>query len=165
MELLNLIKSRRSIRKYTKEKINHDIILSILEAARWAPSGLNNQPWKFKIITDTKKIEVLASFSKYKSNINSCNCLIIVFLDKNLSYNRTKDVQAIGACIQNILLQAHALKVGSCWIGEIINNRHKVEEFLQVKENLELMAVICLGRQKQNKVCSTRKPLKELLIK
>lgn len=163
MDILSLIKNRRSIRKYSKSKVNKEDIDLMLEAGRWAPSGLNNQPWKFKVIDGEDVIRKIASFSKYKSTIIKAPALIIVFLDKSVSYDRTKDIQAIGACIENMLLMAESRGIGTCWMGEIINQGQQVEEFLSVNENLELMAVICVGYKNEEGI-SDRKSLEELCL-
>ena len=77
MEMLGAIKKRRSIRKFSDKRISEDNINKILEAARWAPSGLNNQPWKFKILKEEKeKIAELTTSSKI---IKGCNICIAVF--------------------------------------------------------------------------------------
>jgi nitroreductase len=145
MDFLELCKCRRSIRRYEEKEVPEEAILKILEAGRWAPSGLNNQPWKFMVVREREKIDELAKFTKYKHIVERAKALIIVFLDLDEMYDRTKDVQAIGASIQNMLLEAHNLGLGSCWIGEVLNRREKVEEFLGVPKNLELMAFITLG--------------------
>jgi F420 biosynthesis protein FbiB-like protein len=58
--LLDLIKSRRSIRRYTQQEIPKETILRLLEAARWAPSAHNRQPWRFAILTNQADKEKLA---------------------------------------------------------------------------------------------------------
>jgi nitroreductase len=164
MDFLELCKSRRSVRRYEEKEVPEEAILKILEAGRWAPSGLNNQPWKFMVVRERKKIDELAKFTKYKHIVERAKALIIVFLDLGEMYDRTKDVQAIGASIQNMLLEAHDLGLGSCWIGEVLNRREKVEEFLGVPKNLELMAFITLGYPAESPR-SSRKSLEEILIK
>lgn len=164
MDFLELCKSRRSVRRYEEEEVPEEAILKILEAGRWAPSGLNNQPWKFMVVKEREKINELARFTKYRHIVERAKVLIIVFLDLDEMYDRTKDVQAIGASIQNMLLEAHDLSLGSCWIGEVLNRRKEVEKFLGVPENLELMAFITLGYPSESPR-SSRKSLEEILIK
>jgi nitroreductase len=164
MDFLELCKSRRSVRRYEEKEVPEDAILKILEAGRWAPSGLNNQPWKFMVVRKREKINELAEFTKYKHIVERAKALIVVFLDLDEMYDRIKDVQAIGASIQNMLLEAHNLGLGSCWIGEVLNRKEKVEEFLGVPENLELMAFITLGYPSEAPK-SSRKNLEEILIK
>jgi len=161
MEVKDAILKRRSIRKYTKELVSEEKILEILEAARWAPSGLNNQPWKFVIVSEKK--EELASLTKYSSVIRGANQCIAVFFDQASSYNRTKDLLGIGAAIQNMLLCAYSLGIGTCWLGEILNRKEEVNLLLEVPQETELVAVIAIGYPDE-KPTTTRKKLDELII-
>lgn len=145
MEIIDIIRQRRSIRKF-KTKIPKDSdIEKILEAARWAPSGLNNQPWRFLLIKEKVKKDGLGQFTKYNRIIEKAPLAIAVCLYIKDSYNRDKDLMAIGACIQNMLLQAESLGLGACWLGEILNKKDGVSKYLNLKEDLELMAVVALG--------------------
>ena len=78
MDILDKIKQRRSIREYKKEIPADADIKKILEAARWAPSGLNNQPWRFLVIKDKDKKDGLAKFTKYADTIKDAPLVIIV---------------------------------------------------------------------------------------
>lgn len=164
MELIELIKNRRSVREFTEERINEDLIEKILDAGRWAPSGLNNQPWKFIIIRDQNTINEVAKYTKYKDTISSSKLLIVVFLDKENSYSYVKDIQAIGACIQNMLLFIHELGLGACWVGEILNQSEKLNRYLRVKDNLELMAVLAIGHPIKKERKSSRRDIQDLVI-
>ena len=164
MDILQIIRQRRSIRKYRKETPSDRDIEKILDAARWAPSGLNNQPWRFLVIKNRSKKEGLAEFTKYGSIIKDAPVVIVVCMDIADSYNREKDLMAIGASIQNICLEAHSIGLGTCWLGEIINKKHKVHRYLNLDEDLELMAVIALGYPNNNITQGCRKSLKKLKI-
>ena len=163
--VLKVIKQRRSIRRYTKDMVTKDQINTILEAGRWAPSGLNNQPWRFIIIlNEDKRKPELAECTKYGKIILRANVLIIVLIDKSVMYNETKDHQAIGACIQNMLLTIHAMGLGGVWLGEILNNESRVMEILDLdNDKYGLMAVIAIGYPEE-KGKSARKPLSELIL-
>lgn len=165
MEILDLIKSRRSVRRYSSKKVSRELIKKILEAGRWAPSGLNNQPWRFIVITSKEQKEEIKNFTADSRIIEEAFCLIIVFLDKKNSYNRTKDLMAIGACIQNMLLEAHSLGLGTCWLGEILNRREEVEKKLRVSEEYEMVAAVCLGYPAEKAQKSSRLKLEELILK
>jgi nitroreductase len=160
VEVEAAIRGRRSVRKYTKEAVTDSQITAILEAGRWAPSGLNNQPWRFMILRGELK-DRLTKHTKYGSIIKAAPACIAVFLDEDAGYNRTKDLQAIGTCVQNMLLRIHDLGLGSVWLGEIINQHEKAEKELNVKH--ELMAVIALGHPAE-KGGSDRKKVDELLL-
>lgn len=165
MEIAKLIKSRRSVRDFTGQIVSDDLIDQVLEAGRWAPSGLNNQPWRFVVIKKGEAMTRVAACTKYQSTAEAASLLISVFLDHDAGYDRTKDVQAIGACIENMLLAAHALGLGACWLGEILNQRNQVEKFLEVPDSYELMAVLAIGYPQARQRSSSRKPLTELIFK
>jgi len=165
-EILDVILTRRSIREFESGPISEESLASILEAGRWAPSGLNNQPWRFVIIEDEQILYKLAYLTKYSSILLLAPLAIAVFLEKEASYSRDKDIMAIGACIQNMLLQVEALGLGACWMGEILNKSSDVEALLNVPRSYELMAVLAVGHPKEgwdNEVKSDRKDLKELI--
>ncbi len=164
MDTLDAIRQRRSVRQYKKKLPSENDIKTILEAARWAPSGLNNQPWRFLIIKDKVKKDGLAKFTKYGEIIKDAPLTIVVFIDNADSYNREKDLMAIGACIQNMMLEAYSKGLGACWLGEILNRKKEVIEYLDLNEDLELMAVVTLGYGDEEITKSCRKPLKNLIL-
>lgn len=145
MNILEFIKSRRSIRQFSDQPVSDEVINKIIEAGTWAPSGKNNQPWKFAVIKDSDLKAKMSGLTHYSKVISGASVLIAVFLDDSLSYDRTKDIQAVGACMQNMLLYIHAIGLGAVWLGQILQNKEKVLELLQGPKNLELMAVIALG--------------------
>ncbi|MBI5048657.1 MAG: nitroreductase [Deltaproteobacteria bacterium] len=171
LPISELIKSRRSIRKFTSEPIDDAMIDQILTAGIWAPSGKNNQPWKFAVIKSEALRKLLAGLTHYTKIIENAPCCIAVFLDHNLSYDRTKDCQAIGACIQNMLLVIHDMGLGAVWLGEILRNKEKVAELLNPESsglnapsNLELMAVVALGHPAEKGGKGKRKALDEVMF-
>jgi nitroreductase len=164
MDILDIIRQRRSIREYKEEIPKNAEIDKILEAGRWAPSGLNNQPWRFLSIKDKEKKDGLAQFTKYGDIIKNAPAVIVVCMDVSDSYNRDKDLMAIGACIQNMLLEAHSLGLGTCWLGEILNKKEQVSKYLNLDEDLELLAVITLGKPDEGLTEGCRKTLKSLMI-
>jgi nitroreductase len=143
--IIEIIRSRRSIREYLPEPVEDSIIEDILEAGHWAPSGLNNQPWRFVVVRDRKIAGSLAGCTRYGSIVHSAPLLIAVFLDRNVMYDHTKDVQACGAAIQNMLLAAHGMGLGAVWLGEILNQKDEVNDILNAPGYLELMAVVAIG--------------------
>lgn len=164
MDVFKTITTRRSIRKFTDEAVLDTTIDRILEAGIWAPSGMNNQPWKFAVITDAAVKAKVSRLTHYAKVIQGASALIAVFLDQSRSYDRTKDVQAIGACIQNMLLTVHSLGLGAVWIGEILRNKDKVLELLGGDRELELMAVIALGHPAEKGGTPGRRKVKETIF-
>lgn len=146
MDIYEVIKTRRSIRHYLERPIDNKSIKKILEAAICAPSGKNCQPWKFSVVNNSNDINLISKLSKNYSWMRKAKSLIIVYLDQNLSYHYVKDVQSCGAAIQNMLLQAHSLEIGSCWVGDVIDKGDEIKELIGIDDSaLEVMGVITLG--------------------
>lgn len=165
MDILECIQSRRSVRKFTDAAVSDENISQMLNAARWAPSGLNNQPWRFVIIRDTNTRESLANLTKYGHIIKNAPLSIAIFIDKESMYNETKDHQAIGACIENMLLAAHAMGLGAVWLGEILNQAEAASNALGVGDSVQLMAVVAVGHPASTAHTSSRKPINELILR
>lgn len=162
--ITSCIKSRRSIRMFKPDAVPKELINEIIEAACWAPSGKNGQPWKFAVIADNCSLkEKVYSLSAYKNWLKTAPCLIAVFMDKSLSYDYNKDLQAIGAAIQNMLLAAHGLGLGTCWVGEILEHKKEIEDLLEVPENFELMAVVAAGYKRLSVNPPKRRGLEEVI--
>ena len=166
MSIYNAIVSRRSVRHFIDKPIYDETISKLLTAATMAPSGKNGQPWKFYVINkDMGLIQKISALSVYRKWLSGAACFIVVFLDKAVSYDYVKDIQAIGASIQNILLASYELGIGSCWIGEILRAEKQVKALLEIHdENLELMAVVALGYTDNDNADYTRKDISEVLL-
>ena len=121
--VLAAIYKRRSIREYTDAEISIAQLHEIIRAGMWAPSGMNNQPWRFVIIQDPEIKEQLAQQTQYSHIVRGANALIAVYLSQEEMYDAVKDHQSAGACIQNMLLAAEALELGAVWLGQILKNR------------------------------------------
>lgn len=165
MDLLKGIYTRRSVRQYTKKPVERERLLEIIKAGTWAPSGLNNQPWRFVIVQSAEVRQKLADLTTYHVAIERAPACIVVFVDRNAMYNEVKDHQAMGACIMNMLLAAHALGLGAVWLGEILKNSDAVRSLLELPEEMELMAVIAIGYPAKQRRNSHRKKVAEVLLK
>ena len=166
-EVTDNISSRRSIRRFSEKPIPEELIETLLECARFAPSGLNNQPWRFIVVDDSALRAEISLLTHYSDIILSAPLLVSVFLDTASSYHREKDLMAIGASIQNILLAAHSLGLGAVWLGEILKNKEKVSKILNAPDHFELAAVVAVGYPADNlsDEQADRKPLNEIVFK
>jgi nitroreductase len=166
--ILQAMRERRSVRRFTDAPVSREDILSILEAGRWAPSGRNGQPWRFlALLPDDPRTPAVAACSKYTAMLLSARALIAVVLDKGAMYHALKDHQGAGACLQNMLLAAHGLGLGAVWVGEILAGEAKVFEALNLdKDRFELMAVLAVGHPAgpAAPLEGSRRPLSELLL-
>lgn len=163
--VLAALRGRRSIRKFTDEPVGDEQIQAVLEAGRWAPSGMNNQPWRFLVVRRGEPAqEALAGLTKYAHIVRGAAALVCLFLAKADCYSEKKDHQGAGACAQNMLLAIHSLGLGAVWLGEIVNQEPRVTEALgQSPADVELQLVIALGHPAQ-KGEARRKPLADLLL-
>jgi nitroreductase len=125
---------------------------------------LNNQPWRLIVIQNPETIRKLSECTNYTGIVAGAPLLIAVFLDTETSYNRTKDIEAIGAAIQNMLLACCELGLGGVWLGEILNQKEKVNSILGCPTNLELMAALAIGEPTPKERTSTRKALSEIVF-
>ena len=163
--VLQAIYQRRSIREYTNQPIQADQLREIIRAGIWAPSGLNNQPWRFVTITDPDIRSLISKQTHYAHIVEASRALIAVYLDKNAMYDDVKDHQAAGACIQNMLLAAETIGLGAVWLGQILKNKEKVNDILGLDDHYDLMAVLALGYPLHRKQKSNRKDLNEFILK
>ena len=164
LNIIDIIKSRRSVRKFNSEPVSEELIETVLEAGRWAPSGLNNQPWRFAIIRDASLRQAISEQTHYSNIVLSAQVLVAVFIDTEKSYHREKDMQAMGACLQNMLLEAHSLGLGAVWLGEIIRSNEQIKATLGLARELDLMAVVALGYPDEKPKSVKRKTLADLVV-
>jgi nitroreductase len=165
MEALEAIKTRRSTREFSGNAVSKETLKQIIEAGRWAPSGMNNQPWRFVVVSDKKTKDILSKQTHYEDIIKFASCAIAVFYDIDSGYDRTKDVLSIGACVQNMLLAARSLDLGACWLGEILKNKETIARIFEAPASYELMAVIALGESLEKPRKGDRKEVDELIYK
>ncbi|GBE54051.1 5,6-dimethylbenzimidazole synthase [archaeon BMS3Bbin15] len=161
-EVIDAIHKRRSVREFVDRDVSIETIKQILDAGRWAPSGLNNQPWKFIVVRDRELIARLSEQTSYGHILKGAAFAICVFLDRESSYDRDKDAMAMGAASENMLLAARALGLGGVWLGQILANRERVRQILKAPESLELMAVLAMGYPVEKERISSRKDLSEI---
>jgi nitroreductase len=117
------------------------------------------------VVRDPEVKNEIGEQTRYREIVRGAPVVIVVFLDNDTSYDRVKDCQGIGACLQNMWLATHALGLGGVWLGEILRNKEKVAEILTTPENYELMAVLAVGHPKHQKQTSNRKSMSELIFK
>jgi nitroreductase len=165
MDLLEGLHTRRSIRKYTDQPVTREQLRRIITAGTMAPSGLNNQPWRFVTVLDRDILTRLAKLTKYGHIIENAPACIVVFIDKEAMYHEVKDHQSMGACIQNLLLAAHGMGLGAVWLGEILKSAKEVRELCGLPDRLDLMAVVALGRPAGKGGRADRRPVEEVLLK
>jgi nitroreductase len=161
MDVLEAIRTRRSTRKYRKEPVPDDILRQVLEAGRWAPSANNAQPWKFIVLRDGKLRKEIAEVATYGKFLADAPVGIAVVIDPKAS---THPVEDGAIATQNMLLAAHALGLGGCWIGSYGSAyEDRVKEMLKIPKEKRLLSIISLGFPAEAKE-SARKKLEEIVF-
>jgi nitroreductase len=168
LDILELIKFRRSIRNFTLEDISDKEVKMILEAGRWAPSAGNLQPWKFIVIRSLETKKKLACAALSQSFIERAPVVIVVCADENKSgrvYGRRGInlycIQDTAAAIQNILLAVCALGLGACWVGAF--NEDMLRTFLNLPKGLKPVAIIPIGHPIRNQLSKYKNSLEEII--
>lgn len=166
-ETIETILNRRSVRVYSDEQIRQEDLELILKAGVYAPSACNSQPWHFTVVQNKELITTLSVESK-KEFINSENEYFRKMAE-NEKYNLFYDAQTIivvsgetatispqvdtSAAIQNMLLAAESLNIGTCWIGlvQFLFKSSRGKEYikkLEIPEGFEPYYAITLGYKK-----------------
>jgi len=159
MSLLDLILTRRSIRKYEDKDIPEEVLQQILETGRQAPSAVNRQPIHFVIVNDRDVLK------------NLCDNLITRFVKraplaivgcantKSLLTGKWAVVDATIA-MQNMVIAALTFGIGSCWIGAC--NEKKVKELLKIPDNWKVVALLTFGYPAEQPKQKKKKPYEEM---
>lgn len=169
-EALRVIESRRSVRRYLDTPVDNATIDRLLEAARWAPSAHNKQPWKLAVVSEDESLKrEISSLSKYRDWIMRAPCLILVYLDRSTLDDRIfnselKHHEAIGAAIQNFMLAARALGLGTCWIGEIVRESSAIRALTGTPEVLEFVAMLTLGYPAEDPKPTNRGSIESMVL-
>ena len=179
MELKEVIKQRRSIRKFDTKKLDNSIIEEILYHGSLAPSGKNRQPWRFVVIQEDVELKnkiadiMICKAEELRKNGQSAGSIIPtakimkeapVFIAIFNTWNDkiiNSNLQSIGACIENIFLTATDMGIGSLWICDIDCAFKEVEELLG-KKNISLVAGISLGYPLENPEARPRLDMSKL---
>jgi len=144
MDVLEAIKDRRSIRKYLTTEVEPEKIDTILEAGRWAPSASNKQPWHFIVIRNSETRKKLADVHPYGRFMTESPVVIVVLgnSEKHPRYHLADPHNAV----QNMLLAAYSLGLGTCWMGVRDTD---IEQFfkdvLAVPDKFRVICSISLG--------------------
>lgn len=150
MELLEAIANRRSIRNYKNQAVPKGTAEKLLEAARLAPSAGNVQPWEFIIATKPETKKALMRGAYGQKFLEQASLVIVVCVDEKKaekSYGvRGRTLycyQDTGAAIQNILLTAYSLGLGTCWIGAF--NEEEIRKVINCPQEMRPVALIPVG--------------------
>jgi nitroreductase len=160
MSLVDVILSRRSIRSYERKKVPKGVLNRILEAGRQAPSASNVQPWHFIVLTDFEVKEKL-SHGRWNTFVKDSAFTVVGCAHVGDSYGQKWSTVDTTIALQNMVIAAWALGVGSCWIGDFIEE--DVKKLLNIPEDWRVLALISFGYPAEQPGSSWKKPLTEIV--
>ncbi len=162
-ELLKTIKERRSVRRYAQEPPSLDDLKLLVDAARWAPSGGNLQPWKFVIVTNKKMLEAIKMMSPGIIRDLPPALIALCHDEKRMVGGRETQLIDMGAAMENILLMVHALGFGACPIASF--DSESVAELMDLPSHIKPLLLICVGKPVDKPKPPPKLPIDELIIK
>ena len=189
METLTAIASRRSICKFKPDPVSRDLLNKILEAATLAPSGKNKQPWRFYAVDETKRAEMIQKMqqemdkteeagigtgsAKYTIKVMA-QAPVTIFIfnptgahpmserDSYGYFSDVVDIQSIGAAIQNMLLAAVELGLGSLWICDVFFGYDELCDWLGAEG--QMIAAVSLGYPDQSPEARPRDAVDDVTV-
>ncbi|MBN1430994.1 MAG: nitroreductase [Anaerolineae bacterium] len=185
--MLEAIAARRSVRKFKHDPIPEEGIQTILKAATQAPSGKNQQPWRFIVVQSDKRAEMVKVMRKGMEKIKAqgkdigssegtvrameeAPVTIFVFNPHGTApwlahsidqmFNDVVNLQSIGAAIQNMALAAQGLGIGSLWICDVFSAYEELREWLD--EEGQMVAAMSFGYADESPEPRPRRPVSEV---
>ncbi len=167
MDTFQAIKSRRSIRSFNDKAVSDEEIEKLIDAARFAPSAGNLQPWEFIIVKEPKTKRQLSVAALNQHFIEEAPIVIVVCANETRSGRRYGRrgvtlycIQDTAAATQNLLLAAYSLGLSTCWIGAF---REKlVRESLKTPSHVRPVAMIPVGFSSRKPEQRRRRPIAEI---
>jgi nitroreductase len=147
MDTIEAIMTRRSIRKYTGERVPAEVVEQILRAAMAAPSAANEQPWHFVVITERKTLAQVPTFHPHAYMVKEAALAILVCNDSDLELSKGRGVLDCSAATQNILLATHDLGLGAVWVGiyPVEERMNGMRKLLNMPTRVVPIALVSIG--------------------
>ncbi|MHA2351793.1 MAG: nitroreductase family protein [Candidatus Thorarchaeota archaeon] len=166
MDILNVVRKRRHIHFFESEPISDENIRTLLEAARWSPSAGNLQPWEIIVVNSEEDKNRLVDALRKKEYMRSAPVIFVFCADQSRTRERYGErgtslyvIQDTTAAIQNVLLTATALGLGSGWVGDFDDDA--IADLLKLPPNVRPMALIMIGKSKENPNPPSRREIEE----
>ena len=149
---MSLIFKRHSVRRFRDEKVSDEKIENLLKAGMQAPSACNAQPWEFIVVSKAEDKQAISEMHQFAKPAANASHLIITLGNLNESKVHGMIEQDLGACNENILLQATHEGLGGVWLGfhPIEDRVLKLKEYLDIPDYCIPFSVICVGYPAQD---------------
>jgi nitroreductase len=155
---MSIIYERRSIRKYMNKPVPEETITQILKAGMAAPSAGNEQPWHFIVIRDRGLLDKIPEFHPYSQMLGQVNVAIVVCGDPKLEKYKGFWVQDCSAAMENMLLMAVELGLGSVWLGvyPLEDRILGLRTLLKLPDHILPLSILPIGYPAESKEPSER---------
>lgn len=170
MDVLEAIKNRRSIRVFERRIVSEEQVKRLIDAARYAPSAGNIQPWEFVIVRDLKIKQQLSIAALDQDFIEKSSVVIVVCANEARSGQGYGSrgvalycIQDTAAAIENMLLAACAIGLGACWVGAF--REEMVRQALDIPSHVRPVAIIPVGYPSESPVPRRRRPMREIVYR
>lgn len=166
MSILKVIKERRSVRGYRPDPIPEEVLLRVLDAARFSPSGKNLQPWKFILVREETLKQRLVEASGSQSFIAEAPIVIVACGFPDRCYSRMGNYMKswpvdVAIAVEHLILQAQEEGLGTCWIGAF--EEREIKSILNIPNGVRVLALTPLGYSDENPASRGRKSLEEIV--
>jgi nitroreductase len=174
--MINEIRTRRSIRKYTEQPVGGEIVMQLLESARLAPSGSNTQPWHFIVVRSESMRQQLAKVAhsqKWMAEapvhivcVADVRCRISdsepVSLDETSPLVETKQIiRDMSIAVEHIVLEAESLGLGTCWIAWF--EQKDIRPVLNIPSDKYVLCILTVGYPGEKPAARPRKKLEDIV--
>lgn len=154
-DVFECMRDSHSVRQFKPEPISDEMITKLLQAANWAPSAGNLQPWYLYVVKDEELKHKVAEVCNNQSQVEEAPVLIAVLADPAKSNEKYGErgaqlycLQDSAAAAQNILLAAEALGLGACWVGAF--DEVRLQTILEAAPRLRAVAILCIGKSDED---------------
>jgi len=159
-ELIEFLLTRRSIRKYRKDPVPVDLLLKLVDVARFAPSARNSQPWEFILVTDQDVKQRLVSIYPWRQPLSEAPAGIVVLCDESVSPQFF--VCDCANAVMYLMLAAHAYGLGTVWIGVGEREKRRVQDIVGAPQHKVPIAIVAVGWPDEKPLPRPRKPVNEI---
>lgn len=157
---LDLIFSRRSIRKYQGKEVPEEMISDLLEAAMAAPSAVAKDPWHFIVVRSRETLDKITEILPNGKMLREAPVAFIVCGDLNKAHLQELSymLQDLSAAVENILIAANTLELGTCWLGVHPREDRQagIRQLFALPDNIIPMCGIAIGWPKEQPEARTR---------
>ncbi|MDI3483082.1 MAG: hypothetical protein PWQ88_953 [Candidatus Methanomethylophilaceae archaeon] len=150
---MSSIFTRRSIRRYTDEKVTEAQLKEIVKAGMAAPSATNEQPWHFVVITDKDTLLEITGVHPHSAMLKEAAAAVVVCFDPELENVKGFLPQDCAAATQNILLRIDELGLGGVWLGVYPNKEREdgVRKVIGAPERIVPFSIVSIGYPAEKK--------------